>query len=513
MKYGIDFGTTHTVVAWVDRGNYPAVSFRGVEFIPTLVAANSTGELKFGHDAAAVRRDPEWQVLRSFKRSLGPGGPSAEIELSGRRYLIASLLTRFLAYVKRELLEASNVPAGEDEILEAAISVPANSGSGQRFLTLDAFAQSGVRVAALLNEPSAAGFEYAHRYRSSITSRREYIAIYDMGGGTFDGSLLRMTGRRSEVVTSEGMQCLGGDDLDEAILGLVLEKTKLGPLDPLRRSLLLEECARQKEAVHPNTRRLLVDLTPLEETPLAIPIDEVYEVCSPLIESSIDCLTRVFRDPFRDGRAEVEPEELAGIYVVGGSGAFPQVARLLRERFGERRVRRSPHPFAATAIGLAVFLDKEAGYTVLDRLSRIFGVFREAEGGSEVVFDAIFGRETPLPAPGEPPLRIIRRYQAAHNVGHYRFVECSRISGGRPDGDVTPWAEFRFPFDRRLRNSANLDQEPVFRLDQGPVIEESYSCSASGVVQVTLLDSSDGFSRTFILGRDQTGLISNQPLP
>lgn len=221
---------------------------------------------------------------------------------------------------------------------------------------------------------------------------------------------------------------------------------------------------------------------------------------------SIECLTRVFNDPFRDGRAEVEPEELAGIYVVGGAGAFPLIARMLRERFGERRVRRSPHPFAATAIGLAVFLDKEAGYTVLDRLSRLFGVFREAQGGSEVIFDPIFGRETPLPSPGEPPLRIVRRYRPAHNIGHYRFLERSRIRKRRPDGDVTPWAEFRFPFDRNLRAQSDLDACPVYRLEEGPVVEEVYSCSASGVVEVTLLDTSDGFSRTFILGKDHGDL-------
>ena len=73
--------------------------------------------------------------------------------------------------------------------------MPANASSAQRLLTLDAFVAAGFHVVALLNEPSAAGLEYAHRYRSTITAKREYVLIYDLGGGTFDASLLKMTGR------------------------------------------------------------------------------------------------------------------------------------------------------------------------------------------------------------------------------------------------------------------------------------------------------------------------------
>ena len=102
-------------------------------------------------------------------------------------------------------------------------------------------------------------------------------------------------------------------------------------------------------------------------------------------------------------------------------------------------MKRSPHPFAATAIGLALFLDGEAGFPLADRLTRHFGVFREAEAGEEVVFDPIFPKDLPLPAAGEAPLTAVRRYRAAHDVGHFRFVECSRLVEGRPDGDVTPW--------------------------------------------------------------------------
>src|ERR1700722_9214965 len=96
MRLGIDFGTTHTVVAVVDRGNYPVVSFDGVDAWPSIIAANDGGELGYGPGAAADRRHPDWSVLRSFKRLLNDAGPTTSVELSGRRYLLAALFAGFL---------------------------------------------------------------------------------------------------------------------------------------------------------------------------------------------------------------------------------------------------------------------------------------------------------------------------------------------------------------------------------------------------------------------------------
>jgi len=500
MKLGIDFGTTHTVVALVDRGNYPVVSFEGVDAVPSLVAAHEAGELLFGAEAASVRHVDGWSVLRSFKRLLNDAGPKSEVELAGQSYLLTDLLTRFLARLKDDLVHRSNAGLSPGEELDAAVSVPANASSSQRFLTLDAYARAGFRVTALLNEPSAAGFEYAHRFRTTITSKREYVLVYDLGGGTFDASLLRMTGRSNEVVTSEGVRRLGGDDFDEAIFELVRDKADV-ELSPPQEALLLDECVRQKEAVNPQSRRFLVDLSPMSLTPVAVPIDEVYAACAPLVERTIDAMTPALRDPRREGEEEVDWNEVAGIYIVGGAGTFPLVPRLLKERFGDKRVKRSPHPFAATAIGLAIFLDGDAGYTLSERFSRTFGVFREAEGGGEVTFDPIFEKGTPLPAPGEPPLAVVRRYQAAHNVGHFRFVECGRVEGGRPDGEVQPWDDFRFPFDPALRNAPDLATVPVERAAAGPGVEELYLVTDGGAVEVRLTVLDDGYTESFKLAR------------
>jgi molecular chaperone DnaK len=499
MRIGIDFGTTHTVAAVVEKGgNYPVVSFDGVDAWPSVIAANAVGELRFGLDAAAVRHQPGWSVLRSFKRLLNDAGPLTEVDLGGCSYPLADLLTGFLARLKRDLHYRSNAGLAPAERIEAAISVPANASSAQRFLTLDAFAKAGFEVVALLNEPSAAGFEYAHRYRSTITAEREYVLIYDLGGGTFDASLLKMTGRLNEVVTSEGIRCLGGDDFDEAILKLVLKASKLRKVDAPMRELLLEECAARKEAVGPNTRRFLMDLSAADCPPFCCGIDDVYAACAPLVDKTVEVLRRVFRDRARDG-GDVDWSEVAGIYAVGGAGSFPLVSRMLRRSFGEKHVKRSPHPYAATAIGLAVFLDKEAGVALSERLSRDFGVFREAHGGEDVVFDPILPKNVAVPAAGQPPLVITRTYRAAHNIGHFRFVECSRLVDGRPDGDVTPYGQVFFPFDPDLHNDDDLGRRPVGRREDGPNVEERYVVTPGGAVEVTLTTRPAGLTRTFRL--------------
>jgi molecular chaperone DnaK len=500
MRVGIDFGTTHTVVAAVDRGNYPVVSFDGVDAWPSVIAANAAGELRFGLDAAAVRHEPGWSVLRSFKRLLNDAGPRTEVNLAGRNYPLAELLAGFLAQLKSDLHQRSNAGLAPGEIVEAAISVPANASSAQRFLTLDAFIAAGFHVVALLNEPSAAGLEYAHRYRSTITAKREYVLIYDLGGGTFDASLLKMTGHMNEVVISEGIQRLGGDDFDEAIVQLVLAGSKLAEVDAGVHDLLREECAARKEAVGPQTRRFLVDLSPVDRPPFSCGIDDVYSACAPLVDKTIELLDRVLHDPTQGGK-DVAWSEVAGIYVVGGAGGFPLVSRMLRTTFGEKRVKRSPHPFAATAIGLAVFLDNEAGFALSERFSRHLGVFRESHAGADVVFDPIVPKDASLPADGHTPLVVRRTYRAAHNIGHFRFVECSRLVNGRPDGDVTPYDPVLFPFDPALYDREDLGRQPIGRWNDAPDVEERYVVAPSGAVQVTLTTQPAGFKRTFRLER------------
>jgi molecular chaperone DnaK (HSP70) len=476
MRFGIDFGTTHTVVAMIDRGNYPVVSFEHHDSIPSIVSLDSNGKLVFG------RTEPGWTVLRSFKRLLADAHPDTEVRIGTRAVLLADLLTGFLSHLREVLLYHSNAGLRKKDSIEVAASVPANASTAQRLMTMDAYRRAGFDVKAVLNEPSAAGFEYAHRFRETVTSKREYVLVYDLGGGTFDASLIHMEGRANEVITSSGISRLGGDDFDGAIAQLVLAKRGSRTLT----DHLLDEVREQKESLTPNTRKFVVDDT-------VIPVDEVYDACMPLVDQTVAAMAPAMRDP-RRGSDEVSWNELAGIYVVGGASSFPPVYRALREQFGAHRVRRSPHPFGSCAIGLAIHLDDRAGYKLKERLTRHFGVFREDEHGGRISFDVLVPKDTPLPA------QVSRRYRAAHNVGHYRFVECGRIDAGRPEGNLAAWDEVLFPFDPSLRDR-DLSAVQVERLGHGPEVEETYKCGSDGTVTASLRVLDDGFERTLRLSR------------
>lgn len=515
MHLGIDFGTTRSVVALCDRGNYPVVSFTNeqgdaVDWYPSVVAERS-GTLKFGWSAVQCGADPEWTLLRSFKRLLTEPRvrPDQIVRVGSTAIPLAELLSAFLTAMRRDLLERSNLPSAyaKEAMLRAVVATPANAHGTQRFLTLDAFRRAGFEIIAVLNEPSAAGFEYAHRYRSTLTSRREHVVVYDLGGGTFDVSMVRMNDRHHDVVYTAGIPRLGGDDFDEVLLELALAEAGLDAwtIEPSVRSRLLDQCRIAKEALHVNSRRVLVDLEAAlgQDAPVGevtLPVAAFYEACAPLIDSTIEVMVPVVATEEAPD-LDAELASVAGFYVVGGASALPAVARDLRKRFG-RRVHRSPYPSGATAIGLAIAGDPESGYELTDRFSRGFGVFRELRDGAAVSFDPIFTKHTRIPSQGEQGVRCTRTYRAAHNIGHFRYVECDSVDeAGNPIGDITPFAEVLFPFDAVLHDEiVDLRVEPVRRLpDHGPLVEESYTVDEAGMVEVLIRLVETGHERTYRL--------------
>jgi hypothetical protein len=181
------------------------------------------------------------------------------------------------------------------------------------------------------------------------------------------------------------------------------------------------------------------------------------------------------------------------------------VARVLRETFG-RAVRRSAYMRAATAIGLAISADAQSGYVLRDQFARNFGVWREAAHGRDVAFDLLFPRGLELPRRGAPPLRVVRAYRSAHNIGHFRYVEAASIGAdGQPSGDLTLWDDIQFPFDPALRGTEDLTLVDVSRKGEGAEVEEEYLCDASGVVKVTICDRSAAYRREYTLGRWSNG--------
>jgi molecular chaperone DnaK (HSP70) len=502
MKLGIDFGTTRIIVAVVDRGNYPLVPFETPEgtydWFPSLAAVrrDSNGmERRFGWDAWEVQTDPGWTVLRSLKRHLEDAGPQSRLSVDGVEIPLTELLGGLTAALHQELAARFGATAP----LEAMLGVPANANSNQRFLTVDAFRRAGFSVLGLLNEPSAASIEFGHRQKATGC-----ILVYDLGGGTFDVSLVSVEGGTHTVLASEGISNLGGDDFDLVLAELAAGKGVLYSLTLSEVFRLDEECRRQKEALHPNSRKIVVDLDAAREGlgQATVSVAAFYERCRPLLEESLHATARL-----------AEGQDIEVLYVTGGGSELPLVSRVLREEFG-RKVKRSEYTRSATAIGLAIQADATSGYKLREMFTRNFGVWRESEAGLRMTFDPIFPRGTRLPGAGEPPLTAGRAYRAAHNIGHFRYIEASEIGPDcQPAGDIAVWDEILFPFDPTLAHARPLDGIAVTRSEDIEQIEEQYSCDAAGVVTVTIRNRTSEYEREFRLGRwsEKAAVVSPAP--
>jgi molecular chaperone DnaK (HSP70) len=504
MKLGVDFGTTRIVAAVADRGNYPLVAFESPdgqmrEWFPPLVAIRGK-ERRFGWSAWAMQDHRDWTVLRSIKRLLKRAGPMTRLELAGCPVPVIDLVTGLLSALRQQLRQGSTLSADRAEPLEVMIGVPANANSNQRFLTAEAFRAAGFHVLGMLNEPSAASIEFGHRERAQRKGERPRLLVYDLGGGTFDASLVEMEEDTHTVVSTAGIPDLGGDDFDEILAGLVLETAgRAGERDSLSDAEsfhLLEECRERKESLNPNTRRIVADLDRVREGwgEVSIGVAPYYERCRPLTERTVEVVKEmVAANPDRS---------IEMLYVTGGGSELPVVGRVLKEIFG-RIVRRSAYMRSATAIGLAISADNSTGYVLRDRFARHFGVWREADHGRQATFDVLFPRGLELPRRGASPLRVVRSYRPVHNIGHFRYAEAARIGDdGQPSGDLTIWDDIQFPFDPALRGAGDLALMDVRRSNAGAAeVQEEYFCDSSGIVKVTISSPATAYRREYTLGR------------
>jgi hypothetical protein len=326
--------------------------------------------------------------------------------------------------------------------------------------------------------------------------------VYDLGGGTFDASLVTLDQNVHHVLASEGISTIGGDDFDLILAELALDAAGVSKQDRDELSApgwfrLLEECRRKKESLHPNSRKLVIDLEHGNPNwpEATVSVADFYEAARPLIEETIHSA--------EDLLAHHSDLEFEALYLTGGASELPLVARVLKERFG-RRVRRSAYTRSATAIGLAIQADQPETYRLSERLQRSFGVWREADAGTRIVFDPILEKGTVLPSPGQPLLTTCRRYSPAHDIGHFRFLECShRTADGAPSGEVTFWDEIRFPFDPHLAEVEDLSAYPVAhsRIAPRQVIEERYQADSGGGIRVLIANHTAGYEREYQLGR------------
>jgi molecular chaperone DnaK len=504
MKLGIDFGTTRTVVSVLDHGHYPNVSFCTTEgdwmdYYPSLIAVKDN-EFLYGFEAQGVFDNAAWVTIRSIKSFLKHAFKHKTIELRDHSYVVTELITNFLKQFREDLINQSNLEF-EDEKITVSIAVPAHSNNVQRFITAECFNNAGFEVLNMINEPSAATGEYIQSfYQKTKNITKKYLLVYDLGGGTFDASISEIHDKHHRIIATEGIEMLGGDQFDEVMAKMILDKQpenfQLDSVDEVR---LNEICKLKKETITPYSKNILLEWAPQNDTPkiYKLSVKDYYLRCEPLVDETINILENLLdRVSVQDNINDFM------VYLVGGMANFPLINRKLKTIFGKNMVRKSKYVTFSVSMGLAAMMDHKYDYILKESLTRYFGLWREEAAGEELIFDPIFQKDQTLPAKGELPIVYNRQYAPSHNIGVFRFQECSRIQDGKPMGMVTVWKKIKFPFDPSLQGQ-DLSNIEVARWDHPAnfSIKEIYFLNYRGEISVQLINNYNGINETFLLSR------------
>lgn len=507
LRLGVDFGTTNSVVALTDRSGVQVLQHRlyipeGPEVVeplfPSLVAAAgpAEGDLLFGLEAEAEARRAGHRSLRSVKRHLGDYFEGRTVTLDGQPQDLRTLLTNLLAALRRSALDSAGLDPSEETQLVA--TVPANANGAQRWITRRALIDAGwSRRPRLIDEPTAAALDLvgrALRRRRGQPPEPLTVLVYDLGGGTFDASLVRIEGEQVEVLSNDGIWQLGGDDFDAALAELVAEAIDLdlATLSPLLHRTLLSECRRAKESLAAFPRlpkRLLLSLGDLNiagrrGSEARIPLEAFERRIAPALDQTLEVVDEVlegFAPPDR-------------VYMVGGSTLLPFVGRALSARYPG--VTRGNRPFESIAVGAALCHDLSPS-RITHRLARNFGVLRVggADHGHEYV-DVLFPRGAALPPPGQVTVARRGPYRPYFDIGQLQFLECSTVTPeGHPGRNRRDWQQIHYPYDPSIARGTSLDdRQPRRRDDLAVTITEEYLLDSDGIISVRVRRSPDGYS-------------------
>ncbi|RDS84857.1 molecular chaperone HscC [Dyella monticola] len=338
MIVGIDLGTTHSLIGYFgDEGPQLFPNALGDLLTPSIVSMDDEGHMIVGEAARDRLISHPKTTVATFKRWMGT---SRETQLGHRMFRPEELS----ALVLRSLLADAEAALGE-KIEEAVISVPAYFSDAQRKATRAAGELAGIKVERLINEPTAAALAYGLQAKPEGSR----FLVFDLGGGTFDVSVLETFEGVVEVHASAGDNYLGGEDFLDVLENACLSDLKLRPesLSPVERSLLRRRLEVLKRALSQQPEQRIDCLVGEHTIHWAIDQDRFIQLAEPLMQRMRAPLERALRD------ARLQPEQLNEIVLVGGASRMPLVSRMIARMFGRLPLRHI-NPDEAIAMGACV---------------------------------------------------------------------------------------------------------------------------------------------------------------